>query len=723
MFFFRLVFIFFCLLFSVSKVFSQDAEADTSYIIKLINQATTFNVKNKKEQDSIVKEAINYSQKINRYDYALRLYNYWSFQRVLQNEYRDALALCYQGLAVVNDDATLQKNVSYRDMLAHTAMCNLYSGNKDTAVYWVEKLKHLSRQYRDSFNLSIAYVFDAISKVGVMPDKHVISLFDTAASFARTTPNLHDDALAIYNKGYFLQDKKVKDWPGAVTAYISLNNIIADESMEEYRVKIHERVPFWFRGVKTTLYGSLAKVYYYLANLNDACYYQELAHREELNKGNYVYLSYIWATLAEMEVFRNDYRKVKHIYDSCIVLLRKYHETTDVPIPSLYFAKGWLYEQENRFMLARQFYEKTLDITGSDFHPAIIALLRLYVNNGQLKEATILKSNIDSLISKTGLLFFQALYSKELVGYYGAMGQPENAVKAELEYYRYKDSLNTTARYYLVKEVETRFKTGEKEQQLAAVQQTQLLQQKLLKESNRRIWILTGGILLLAGLSIALYKIYTTRQKQSRLLAVKNQQVETLVRELHHRVKNNLQVVSSLLNLQSNRIEDDIARDALEQGKNRVDAMAMIHQKLYMDEVGASIDMRDYLQSLCLSLATSYGYNNDTILVEVSLSDTVFDIDKAIPVGLIVNELVTNAFKYAFRQTPHPLVTVALTATADDQLTLRISDNGTGFSMDAVTDKKGSFGMKLVNMLVGQLKGKLVMEQRNGAIFTITYKS
>lgn len=717
----RLLHIFIFLL-PVCCIQAQVKPADSTAVIQLISQSGKLGAKNKQAQDSVIEAAIKLAAAINRPDYLLRFYNHWSFQRVVQNEFREAISLCHKGMAVAKNNTPLQNNVSYRDMVAHIAMCYLYIGEKDSSLYWTKTLKQLSQKHFDNFNLSIAYVFEAINNVHVLPDETVIALFDTAATIAQKTTNLHDDALALYNKGYFLQDKKQKDWPGAVTAYTSLKNLIADESMDEYQVKVHERVPFWFRNVKLTLYGSLATLYYYLANLDDASYYQELAYREQVQHNNYMYLPYGWSTLAEIETFRNDYKKVKHIYDSCIVLLKQYHKTTDAPIASLYFAKGWLYEQEKNPAQAEQSYKKTLDIMQGSFHPAAIALLRLYTNTGQLNKAALAKQSLDSSIDKTGLLFFQAEYSKELAGYYLVTGDKEKALHAQLQYYRYKDSLNTTARYYMVKEVETKFKTGEKEQQLAIANEKQRLQQKLLKESRQRIWILSGAIVLLTGLAIALYKIYKTKQKQTQLLALKNQQIETLMRELHHRVKNNLQVVSSLLNLQSNRIEDDTARDALEQGKSRVDAMAMIHQKLYMDEVGASINMTDYLQSLCLSLAASYGHDSSMVAVDVSLTDTKIDIDKAIPVGLIVNELVTNAFKYAFSNTAAPRVMVNMTSVGD-KIKLVVADNGSGFDPALIGRKKESFGMKLVNMLVSQLKGEMITEQNNGAVITVTYKS
>src|ERR1044072_2654922 len=124
-----------------------------------------------------------------------------------------------------------------------------------------------------------------------------------------------------------------------------------------------------------------------------------------------------------------------------------------------------------------------------------------------------------------------------------------------------------------------------------------------------------------------------------RLTTEKNEYIESLVRELHHRVKNNLQIVSSLLSLQSNRLEDDKARMALEEGRTRVDAMAMIHQQLYMENDLAAVNIEDYLGTLTLSLAGSFGYNSGNIRTAVQLKNRSVDIDMAIPIGLIVNEL------------------------------------------------------------------------------------
>ncbi len=208
--------------------------------------------------------------------------------------------------------------------------------------------------------------------------------------------------------------------------------------------------------------------------------------------------------------------------------------------------------------------------------------------------------------------------------------------------------------------------------------------------------------------------------EESYLLArEKNLYIEALIRELHHRVKNNLQVVSSLLALQSNRLQDETARRALEDGRTRVEAMALVHQKLFLDNELSSVNLSEYLTHLGLSLCHSFGYKTENIHTEVKMLSQSLDIDKAIPIGLIVNELVTNAFKHAFRRTMQPLITVSVYETESGFLTLRVTDNGGGFDTGSGTQRPDSLGLKLVQTLVDQLNGSLQAEQRNGTIFTI----
>ena len=204
---------------------------------------------------------------------------------------------------------------------------------------------------------------------------------------------------------------------------------------------------------------------------------------------------------------------------------------------------------------------------------------------------------------------------------------------------------------------------------------------------------------------------------------------EILLKEIHHRVKNNLQIISSLLNLQSRYINDEEMLDIYKESQNRVKSMAIIHEKLYQSEDLARIDFGDYVKSLVMDLFNSYGVNN--IEPDINIRDVLLDINTAIPCGLIVNELVTNSIKHGFlanrsqanSQSSHKRDKIAVDITKDDEsYTLYVYDNGIGFPDDLDFYNTDSLGMQLVISLTSQLRGTVELERTNGTLFRIIFK-
>ncbi|MCP9764680.1 tetratricopeptide repeat-containing sensor histidine kinase [Lacihabitans soyangensis] len=203
-------------------------------------------------------------------------------------------------------------------------------------------------------------------------------------------------------------------------------------------------------------------------------------------------------------------------------------------------------------------------------------------------------------------------------------------------------------------------------------------------------------------------------------LTAKNAENELLLKEIHHRVKNNLEVVSSLLALQSAKIEDPEIQDAMLASQNRVQSMGILHQKLYQSEHLAFIEMKNYFQNLCENILDSYN-ETERIEVEIDMNEIALDVDTAVPVGLIVNELLTNSLKYAFPNGKKGTIKLSLENIDKDNLTLKISDNGIGKSLD--TKAKGTgFGTQLVDLLTRQIGGKLTQEVQEGTIISINFK-
>jgi two-component system, sensor histidine kinase PdtaS len=229
----------------------------------------------------------------------------------------------------------------------------------------------------------------------------------------------------------------------------------------------------------------------------------------------------------------------------------------------------------------------------------------------------------------------------------------------------------------------------------------------------------------LAALNGALEKVNTDLASKNILLDKRNAENELLLKEIHHRVKNNLEVVSSLLQLQTAQIDDPSVQSAMLASQNRVQSMGIIHQKLYQGEHLAAIEMQDYFVNLSESILDSFSVEG-RIKIECNMPRLVLDVDTAISIGLITNELITNALKYAFTDKAQGAINISLTEDQTDpnnsgNLLLKISDDGIGKPVDGKAHGTG-FGTQLINLLTTQLDGKLMYEINHGTIVSLAFK-
>ncbi len=223
---------------------------------------------------------------------------------------------------------------------------------------------------------------------------------------------------------------------------------------------------------------------------------------------------------------------------------------------------------------------------------------------------------------------------------------------------------------------------------------------------------------------------YLKSIKNQRLIAeqkhiIENSLVEkdSLLKEIHHRVKNNLQMVSSLLSLQTKNTRSKAAIEALEEGKSRVKAMALIHQKLYQNEDLSVIEMQGYIESLINSVQSVFKKGGHNINITIDAEGVELDIDRAIPFGLILNELVSNSFKYAFPDDHiNPKIYIHLRKNAKEGF-FEYADNGIGLPDDSEERANSSMGIRLINRLVNQLQSKLnVDKSSDGVRFYFNFK-
>lgn len=233
-------------------------------------------------------------------------------------------------------------------------------------------------------------------------------------------------------------------------------------------------------------------------------------------------------------------------------------------------------------------------------------------------------------------------------------------------------------------------------------------------EMNSHIFNLRGEKMIL---SIA--RDITRRKQNEAQLRQSLEEKELLLKEIHHRVKNNLNVISSLLNLQSKYIKDKAALAVFQESQRRARSMALIHKMLYQSTDLKCINFGDYIKTLTEELFRTY-VTGDNIQLDLDVGEVLLDINTAVPLGLIVNELVSNSLKHAFPNNLEGEITVKFHKRGE-QYNFIVADTGVGFPEDLNFEKTDSLGMRLVNTLVDQIDGTMELERENGTCFIIKF--
>ncbi|ALO45764.1 sensor histidine kinase [Pseudohongiella spirulinae] len=225
-----------------------------------------------------------------------------------------------------------------------------------------------------------------------------------------------------------------------------------------------------------------------------------------------------------------------------------------------------------------------------------------------------------------------------------------------------------------------------------------------------------NGVMILASVVDITERKQQEESLRSALLAK-----ETLLAEIHHRVKNNLQVIDSLIGMQMDQVAGEQARAALMESQNRVKTISLIHQILYQSQDFAQIDAKELITSLTHNLAQSYGMDRDRIDLQLDLDPLLLSMNRSLPLGLIVNELVTNALKHAFPGNRSGTLTVTLKRSGYSRAVLAVTDTGIGLPADKVTSESASLGLRLMHALTAQIEAELDVTSRNPTRFALSF--
>ena len=333
--------------------------------------------------------------------------------------------------------------------------------------------------------------------------------------------------------------------------------------------------------------------------------------------------------------------------------------------------------------------------------------------NGKPREAIVSLNLALERFKKIGNFIRQFETYQQLVTTQSMIGDYKGALMSQQNYQMMSDSMYKVESLKNINELEAKYQ-NEKKQAKIDVQTNELAQRRRIQ------WGLLAGLTLLGGLSFLLFQQNKKTNKANEKIKRQAMQLETMMRELHHRTKNNMQVVSSLLSLQTSQLADSSeAAEAMRSGQARVEAMSLIHQRLYQNADVSTVNIQEFTKDLVEKLAFAFGQNPSVFSSKITVQQPEINVDTAMPLGLILNELLTNSFKYAFAKHEKPALTIDL-QERKGTLTLHYADNSAGLPPQYSIENSDSFGLQLIVSLAQQLDGTYKYWNADGFHFELS---
>lgn len=403
-----------------------------------------------------------------------------------------------------------------------------------------------------------------------------------------------------------------------------------------------------------------------------------------------------------------EYEKAYQATEYCLEIVRtKAPEEIFVPVRA-YSYRGEVYLKAKKYKNALEDYTAAWDLCKKHIGEERCATYRTEIGQIYLLQENY-EQALDHLLAgvkayedkgQTGII--QPYL--DLAETYIHLGDFENALFYKDKAYANSKNLLKAKIANIESEMAIKYETEKKDEVLAS--QAALIDQK---SKTQTLFIVIASLLLVFLLSVLYF--FRKSKKATRIIRAKNAENELLLKEIHHRVKNNLEMVKSLIALQSAQIEDPATKDAMMASQNRVQSMGIIHQKLYQGKNLGSIEMKDYFLNLSEGILDTFKAE-DRVKIECAMETLELDVDTAVPIGLIVNELLTNALKYAFPQEQKGVINISLEKDAEN-LRLQVRDNGVG-KKEGLAPKGTGFGSQLVKLLTRQLNGKMIERNDDG---------
>lgn len=441
-------------------------------------------------------------------------------------------------------------------------------------------------------------------------------------------------------------------------------------------------------------------------------------------KGDYeAGLAHIYTETGNLYALTQQYKKAVSCYSKAVALFEEWDDESS--LARVYNSLGNLYYDLSDYNKALAYYQKSkayYESTDNKVKETVLIFnigTVLYEQHKTAESIPYLEKALQ-WADQTDIYLTQKILFALSKAYFDAK-QYEKAFSTDAQYDSITHVLFNAEKEKQISELEIQYDVKEKQNEILLLKTKEALQHQTIRQktNERNAWL--AGALLLSLIVSVIYIAYRQKKKANTVLTIQKNTIEKqhhekelLLREIHHRVKNNLQVVSSILSLQSYKIADKNVSLAMKESRARVEAMSMIHRELYRDEQLTHISIHTYLQKLLDHVSKSYGFDETNLATDVEVQVEEVDVETAIPLGLIVNEVLSNSFKHAFSDEPKPHITLKL-QRENDNLLLTIKDNGKGLTE---TPSSNSFGMELVQSLTKQLKGSFTTDHSAGTAYS-----
>ncbi len=584
-----------------------------------------------------------------------------------------------------------------------------YHINSDSTIYYCKQGIKESQPLKDTNDLGFYYNVIGVSFKNLAQYDSAIVYLKQSVYF-RQLENYKQGVAAGYNnlatvyrlKGDFTKAvknyvksidifKEINDEDNMAEAYSNLGELYIE--LNEFSLAEHcfnQSQKYYSKKNDLT---SLAWVYNDIALLktktnqtDSALIFYQLSADLWKKEKRYLEYSNILVSMTDLLFEKNEFEKGYQLLFDAQKHFKKYNNAHG--LANVYLKQGKYLEHQHQYKKAIQKYKAALDLSHSTKTKSLLIEVYkgLYQSNKKIGNTATALSFIEHLCALK-----DTIYNIE-----------QNKIR--LEYQAEFDALEKEKQ---IQEL-TQQATIERLQNLQSKQK--IKENELIKEKQKIfIYSLILVAILIFILAIVLYRRNQTKTKLNHQLETAVKEREILLREIHHRVKNNLQIVSSLLNLQSNNITEKTAADVLKDSQDRIKSLSILHEKLYKSKSLSNINFKTYISEIIQNLDSSFNLKSKHITIEQHIDNTNLHIDFLVPCGLIINELITNSLKYAFSNTNNGKIYIS-GQLIQDTYQIIIKDNGKGFPLGFNPKQSKTLGLRLVQGLVRQIKGEIIFK-------------